>query len=78
MVNIRLKSAMLEAGLSGLQLSQNIGVGPTRLSYIVNGWVDATEEEKASIHRELKKKGLFDKSQTRTNKPATKREVSHE
>jgi transcriptional regulator with XRE-family HTH domain len=56
MVNVRLKSMMLEKGLSGFQLARAIGVSDSQFSRIVRGWIDPSMEIKGKLA------GLLDSS----------------
>jgi transcriptional regulator with XRE-family HTH domain len=54
MTGIELKIERIRCGLKQLALAQEIGIHPTRLSKIENGWETPTQEEIKAIRRALK------------------------
>ena len=54
-MNIALKIALLEKGMSQFHLSRLLGIDPGKLSRIVNGWLDPSEQTKKEIARYLGK-----------------------
>lgn len=48
-MNIRLKSKILEQGLSQLQVARDAGVSDSYLSKVVNGWIEPPNEIKARL-----------------------------
>ena len=48
-MNIRLKSKILEQGLSQLQVARDAGVSDSYLSKVVNGWVDPPNNIKTRL-----------------------------
>ena len=45
--------ALIKAGLSQVQLAANIGVHPSTVSRIVNGWLEPPADVKRAIRQEL-------------------------
>jgi transcriptional regulator with XRE-family HTH domain len=48
-VNIKLKTRIIEKGLSQLKIARDTGVSDSYLSKVVNGWVDPPKEVKAKL-----------------------------
>jgi hypothetical protein len=48
-INVKLHLAILRSTRTQSQLSVMTGIGETRLSRIVNGWIEAREDEKQRI-----------------------------
>ncbi len=49
MINVRLKSKMLEKGFSGFQLAREIGMSDSQFSRMVRGWIDPPVEIKVKL-----------------------------
>jgi transcriptional regulator with XRE-family HTH domain len=48
-VNIRLKTKIIERGLSQLRVARDAGVSDSYLSKVINGWLDPSNEIKARL-----------------------------
>ncbi len=48
-MNIRLKTKILEQGLSQLQVARDVGLTDSNLSKIIHGWVDPPVEVKTRL-----------------------------
>ncbi len=48
-MNIRLKTKILEQGLSQFQVARDVGLTDSNLSKIIHGWVDPTVEVKTRL-----------------------------
>lgn len=55
-MNLALKIAIVESGLSQTEIAKIAGIHESRLSYLVNGHRDATEAEQKTLARILKRK----------------------
>jgi transcriptional regulator with XRE-family HTH domain len=49
MVNVRLKSKMLEKGVSGFELARKVGISDSQFSRMVRGWIDPPDEIKIKL-----------------------------
>lgn len=54
-MNLPLKIALIEAGIRQIELSRAINVDPSKLSKIVNGWLEATPGERKAIAKYLQR-----------------------
>jgi hypothetical protein len=50
-MNIRLKTKIIERGLSQLKVARDTGVSDSYLSKVINGWVDPSKDMKAKLAR---------------------------
>lgn len=48
-MNIRLKTKIIERGLSQLRVARDAGVSDSYLSKVINGWLDPSNEIKARL-----------------------------
>jgi len=55
-INLTLKIAILESGLSQQEVAKAIGIHESRMSQIVNGWRESTDAERKALARLLKRK----------------------
>lgn len=44
-MNLRLKTVLLERGIRQIEMAKTINLDPSRLSKIVNGWLEPKAEE---------------------------------
>jgi len=67
MFGIEIKIARIRQGRSQLDLAHQLGIHPTRLSKIEQGWVQARPDEILAIRDALKLDELLDSEQQATS-----------
>jgi DNA-binding Xre family transcriptional regulator len=54
-MNLKLKMAFIKRGNRQIEAAQSIGMDPSKLSKVINGWVRPTREERNAICEYLSK-----------------------
>lgn len=54
-LNIKLRLAIHERGLSQIEVASRVGINEPRMSKIARGWIDPTDDEKKAIAKILRK-----------------------